>query len=295
VDEGLIKEEEMESHPRRNEILRALGIRSDVETDVCTSPVRPANTDTLLLCTDGLNSMIPDTTIEAVMNENISVQHKAMKLVHLANEAGGYDNTTIQLINFYNVSNKKSDFIPAAAATAAGSGGIQPQKTSKMRRYIVYGIIGLCILAILYFIWDMFIKSSSPVPLIPAQLKDTVMQEQTDTASPKSLADNPAKPTNKDTVWISYIVQKGDVLGRISTKFSIPLPVIKKKNKLVNFNIDVGKSLLIPVKAEYQVKAGDNLDAIAGRYNTDKAKIKTANGFRNDSDLKVGKSIYIPF
>jgi serine/threonine protein phosphatase PrpC len=42
--------------------------------------------------------MISDKTIEGVLNENVSVQHKALRLVELANEAGGYDNITVQLI-----------------------------------------------------------------------------------------------------------------------------------------------------------------------------------------------------
>lgn len=99
VDRGQISEEEAEAHPRRNEIYRALGIDETVEPTVSASPVMLQPGDRLLLCTDGLNGMIGDKGIAGVMaTRGLTVQQQAEKLVALADEAGGHDNTTVQIV-----------------------------------------------------------------------------------------------------------------------------------------------------------------------------------------------------
>lgn len=99
VDQGHVTEEEAEKHPRRNEIYRALGIGETVEPAVASSPLMLQPGDRLLLCTDGLNGMIGDKGIAGVMGtRGLTVQQQAEKLVQLADEAGGHDNTTVQII-----------------------------------------------------------------------------------------------------------------------------------------------------------------------------------------------------
>ena len=164
-----------------------------------------------------------------------------------------------------------------------------------MRKIIVYATLGVSVLAILYFIWDMFIRSSAPVPLVPAKNSDTINKEQVDTVKPKPVVSNIIKPVSKDTTWITYTVKSGDVLGKISSKFSIGVGLIRKKNNLKNDNISIGKTLTIPVKAEYPISSGDNLDAISKKFGIDKQAILRANGFKDEKSLVKGKSIYIPF
>ena len=107
VDQGVITDDEAETHPRRNELLRALGTQPIVEIDVASSPIIPDRNDIFLLCTDGLNGLVHDKNIESTLNSPIDVEHKAIKLVQMANNLGGYDNTTVQLIEFYNVPTKR--------------------------------------------------------------------------------------------------------------------------------------------------------------------------------------------
>lgn len=100
VEQGLISEADAEKHPRRNELLRALGTESFVDVTVAQEPILPQNGDMFLLCSDGLNSLVLDEGIEEVMNMALEIQHKAMRLVEIANNLGGFDNITIQLIEF---------------------------------------------------------------------------------------------------------------------------------------------------------------------------------------------------
>ena len=60
VRSGLITEDEAVSHPQKNIICRALGLRDQVEADFFKWQLLPG--DKLLLCTDGLWKSFPDAT-----------------------------------------------------------------------------------------------------------------------------------------------------------------------------------------------------------------------------------------
>lgn len=89
--------EEIENFPRKNVILRALGMKDSVQVDVMED--RYQEGDIYLICSDGLNGMLTDEEIEACM-----VRHKqnldqiAEALITGANDAGGDDNITTLLI-----------------------------------------------------------------------------------------------------------------------------------------------------------------------------------------------------
>jgi serine/threonine protein phosphatase PrpC/LysM repeat protein len=100
IDQGTLSEEEAEHHPVKNVLTQALGTSADIQVDVAAQAVYPATGHLFLLCTDGLTGMVPERTIADVLNEHLPVQHKALKLVNLANEAGGQDNITVQVIHF---------------------------------------------------------------------------------------------------------------------------------------------------------------------------------------------------
>lgn len=103
IDQGVLSEQEAETHPRRNELLRALGTHGNVDVDLGKEPVVPYRDDVFLLCSDGLNAHVSDREIaEVLRDEFLSVQHKALKLVEMANMGGGEDNITVQIIDFHN-------------------------------------------------------------------------------------------------------------------------------------------------------------------------------------------------
>lgn len=100
VDGGQITEEEAEHHPNKNRILKALGVNPKLEPTV--SSVKPKNGDIFLICSDGLNGMIPDTVIRDILGQNESLDKKGETLIDRALEAGGYDNITVELIHISN-------------------------------------------------------------------------------------------------------------------------------------------------------------------------------------------------
>ncbi|MDP4267965.1 MAG: Stp1/IreP family PP2C-type Ser/Thr phosphatase [Bacteroidota bacterium] len=100
VDKKLITEEEAENHPAKNIITKSLGHFPTVQPSISEIPLFPDNDDILMLCTDGLTGLVKDTEIESILNSSKTLQQKAVLLIAHANENGGYDNSTIQLIRF---------------------------------------------------------------------------------------------------------------------------------------------------------------------------------------------------
>jgi len=102
---GKLTEEEAFEHPQRSVITRALGVEPIVEIDTWTYPLRPG--DVVLLCSDGLSDMLPETRIRQVLTESLAQEDgpdaasrldlAGDRLVAEANEAGGRDNITVVL------------------------------------------------------------------------------------------------------------------------------------------------------------------------------------------------------
>jgi PPM family protein phosphatase len=97
VELGQLDPEEAKVHPHRNFIYRSLGGTPPVEVDTFVRSLYPG--DRLLLCSDGLNSMIEDSAMEDVLSTVEDPQLAAQRLIELANEAGGHDNITCIVIN----------------------------------------------------------------------------------------------------------------------------------------------------------------------------------------------------
>jgi protein phosphatase len=109
VDAGQISKEQAEHHPRKNEITNALGLADMQPPTLCNEPIEPEAGNCFLLCSDGLSGMVDDHYIERVVSKHeINIQQRAEKLVQMANEAGGKDNITVQLVEFA-VSSKKDE------------------------------------------------------------------------------------------------------------------------------------------------------------------------------------------
>lgn len=95
VRRGKLTEEQAAEHPQRSIITRALGPEPDVEVDTWTYPARPG--DVVLLCSDGLTSMISEDRVRETLAAHDNLDAAADALIHEANEAGGRDNITVVL------------------------------------------------------------------------------------------------------------------------------------------------------------------------------------------------------
>ena len=92
---GRLTPEEADVHPQRSVITRALGTDAKVDVDAFTLEVQPG--DVILLCSDGLTTMVTDEEIVAIVREAKNLEHAARQLVKAANRRGGEDNVTVVL------------------------------------------------------------------------------------------------------------------------------------------------------------------------------------------------------
>ena len=98
VEAGIIKPDDIYTHPKRNQIYRSLGEKSSVEVDSFVVQLQPG--DKLLLCSDGLWDMVRDPKIEGVL-KNVVPDPKmtADALIKAALEGGGEDNVSVIVVS----------------------------------------------------------------------------------------------------------------------------------------------------------------------------------------------------
>ena len=96
---GVISADQARSHPLRNVVTRALGGKADLQVDMKVHVIEPG--DILLLCSDGLTTMMADEEIaQAVAEASGDVEKAARALVAGANAKGGEDNITVLVLKF---------------------------------------------------------------------------------------------------------------------------------------------------------------------------------------------------
>jgi serine/threonine protein phosphatase PrpC len=98
IREGLISREEAQYSLNRNMITRALGYRERVSPDIIELDLEPG--DKLLLCSDGLNTMLTDREIHQIIMLNGNIATACSQLIDSANNKGGRDNTTVIMASF---------------------------------------------------------------------------------------------------------------------------------------------------------------------------------------------------
>lgn len=105
VELGQLNAEEAKVHPHRNFIYRSLGGPPPIEVDTFVRTLHPG--DRLLLCSDGLNSMVDDPEIEEILATEPDPHAACRKLIDLANGNGGHDNITTVIIDI-------TEYLPTA-------------------------------------------------------------------------------------------------------------------------------------------------------------------------------------
>lgn len=213
VDNGEITPEEAESHPRKNEILNALGIEEMTPPVICQEPIPVNAGGTLMLCSDGLSGMVPNFTIERVLSQREKTpSQRCEQLINLANEAGGLDNITVQIIE-----------CSAPAAVGVPPTGFrrepvteQPKKSSNTKSLIGIAVISLLLVGVIAYLVIEFMKDE-PTPKLP------VKNEQFEKKD---------KPSNKpDTNTTTITIHKGNT---ISTPKSQPKQENSKAANAIN-------------------------------------------------------------
>ena len=98
VRRGALTAEEAEHSKLQNILVRALGVREEVEPEASDRELLPG--DMLLLCTDGLTRKVPDPEIAEILASAAGPQAAVDRLVDMALERGGEDNVTVIVVRF---------------------------------------------------------------------------------------------------------------------------------------------------------------------------------------------------
>ena len=93
---GKITPKEAEHHPHRHMLTRVLGL-GPIVIDEFSVELHPG--DRILLCSDGLTTMVADFTIEQILDAGEGVEPTSWALIEQANTAGGVDNTTVVVVD----------------------------------------------------------------------------------------------------------------------------------------------------------------------------------------------------
>jgi protein phosphatase len=96
VSAGFLTEDAARNHPLKNVVTQALGGSSEPSVDVMETTIDEG--DLYLLCSDGLNSMLTDTEIAALIAEGGTLEETCSRLIDAANARGGNDNISVVLL-----------------------------------------------------------------------------------------------------------------------------------------------------------------------------------------------------
>jgi protein phosphatase len=97
VDEGVLDAEAAKNHPHGNVISRSIGGESAVEVEHGDAPLTVQEGDVFVLCSDGLHGLVEPEEVARTVRAMPPGQ-AAEALVARANEEGGHDNITVQVV-----------------------------------------------------------------------------------------------------------------------------------------------------------------------------------------------------
>lgn len=97
IDEGRLRPEDVDTHPHKNVLMRVLGdVDASPELDLSSYDVDAG--DRWMLCSDGLNAVVDNATIESIVRETAGLQECVDRLVELTLDRGSPDNVTVVVI-----------------------------------------------------------------------------------------------------------------------------------------------------------------------------------------------------
>ena len=89
---GELTKEEALCHPKKNVLMKALGANDPIDIDIFDCDMAVSS---ILLSSDGLTNMLDEEQVEKVLNSDIEIEDKVIKLIRKANNRGGTDNISI--------------------------------------------------------------------------------------------------------------------------------------------------------------------------------------------------------
>ncbi|MFI5056443.1 MAG: protein phosphatase 2C domain-containing protein, partial [Actinomycetota bacterium] len=147
VQAGEITRDEAEVHPHRNVLLRALGTEPKVNVDA--DDIGMLEGDRVVLCSDGLTTMVTEDQILAILDATVGKpQDAADRLVRAANRAGGIDNITVIVLDV-----EAGD--PDEGTVAEAPVAVRPRR--RWWPWVAGAIAGVLLLAVAFTVFRSYV------------------------------------------------------------------------------------------------------------------------------------------
>ena len=196
VDAGQITLAEAEHHQDKNQITNALGVEGMTPPVIGQMPIIPEPNSTFLLCSDGLSGMINNNTIlNTVSRYDLSLNERARMLVEQANEAGGLDNITVQLVEF-----PAEDMAMSPMGSPAVSGAVAQSK--KKSHTVLYSLIAaLLVIAVAGGAYWYFHEDEKPQPKtsVTTKVKKKAKAKKTEVESKEAIVEKVVVETSENS------------------------------------------------------------------------------------------------
>ena len=208
VDAGQITLAEAEHHQDKNQITNALGVEGMTPPVIGQMPIIPEPNSTFLLCSDGLSGMINNNTIlNTVSRYDLSLNERARMLVEQANEAGGLDNITVQLVEF-----PAEDMTMSPMGSPSVSSAIaQPKKKSHA---VLYSLIAvLLVIAVAGGAYWYFHEDEKPQPkaTVTTKVKQKAKAKKVEASSKETMVEKVVVEAPEETPKSKKVTsQKGN-------------------------------------------------------------------------------------
>jgi LysM repeat protein len=264
-----------------------------------------------MLCTDGLTDQLTEIEIAEVIGDSDKApEHKCKNLIELANEKGGIDCISVQIIEFSRV--------------------IELQKPKreinfKPILYVVLGIIALIALGFGSFkgyeafknrpekeqmvdepnATDTQAKKKTKKPTPVAKKEST--SEKAEQKAPKAELPKESKKavaekntssngsvSSTEKLYYSHQIKSGENLYRIAIRYNVTQKLLIEINGKKATGLVSGTKLKIPVKAIHNVANGESFSGISNKYNVKIKLICAASNIDEGSALKEGQILVIP-
>jgi protein phosphatase len=159
---GQLTSEEARKSRYRNVITKAVGLSEKMDPDVRVLSLEEG--DIVLLCTDGLTSMLEDDEIGQVLASEPDVQRVCDSLINMANQRGGQDNITLIVV-------RAGEFRPSAMKAYSGSEQIEKATSSHSSSLVLFLLLFLIIAGMIVFSGVLYTKNRSLQSALRIQMK----------------------------------------------------------------------------------------------------------------------------
>ncbi len=253
VDKGQITEEEAMTHPNSNIITRSLGDMSQrARGDVVSYSLH--NGEVILLCSDGLCGVCSDAVIGGIVEDYVAdLQQCKEQLTNAALRAGGSDNITIALAQYFDDGQATSDVQSAVAYKPLNVS----EKTKKHHQRVGLINVLFCVFAFLilsalgYAGWHLFGSKKDKVRTPVQTVRPESSIQSSDSTRDSHQSDTAQTNSNGPSVNAENDVQSKSVSGNKINSQDVQKFLGGKGSKIESDSIRA----LNPVKEPLQGKA----------------------------------------